>query len=620
LRDSLSQPLASVDRIQRRQEAVRLWIDNPPALQSFRACLTEVRDLERTISRLSVGTGNARDLLALRLALEQTPALKQVLNKAVQASRPPGDEFKELDSARSDCAAGAAGGTAVQLLTELKAQIGELPDLVELLSRAIVDEPPLAVKEGGLIREGFDANLDELRCGSREGKDWIARLQQQEIERTGIASLKVRFNSVFGYYIEVTKANLDKAPPHYIRKQTIANGERFITPELKEMEGKILGAEERGIKLEYELFLRVREAVIAQLPAIQQTASALAQLDVLAAFAETARLFSYCRPDIGDAGVLQIRDGRHPVLDQALTEERFVPNDAELAGVASLNQSAQLSRQAPPQTGEKTGLRGTLSGDAPGETREKVTPQAGALHSIEEQGNDATHPQIMLITGPNMAGKSTYIRQVALLALLAHSGSFIPASSARIDLVDRVFTRIGASDDLARGQSTFMVEMSETANILNNATPRSLVILDEIGRGTSTFDGLSLAWAIVEFLHNQVGAKALFATHYHELTELAARLPRLRNFNVAVREWRDQIVFLRKIVAGGTDKSYGIQVARLAGVPKLVLDRAKEILRNLEESELTPEGNVRQPARQRAEREKLQKLGPPPQLDLFGRE
>ena len=302
------------------------------------------------------------------------------------------------------------------------------------------------------------------------------------------------------------------------------------------MEGKILGAEERSVKLEYELFQRVREAVLGRLAQIQQTAAALAQLDVLGSFAETARLFNYCRPQIGDEGRLFIRDGRHPVLEQNLSEERFVPNDARLDGAT----------------------------------------------------------QIALITGPNMAGKSTYIRQVALLALLAQTGSFIPAAEARIDLVDRIFTRIGASDDLARGQSTFMVEMCETANILNNATPRSLIILDEIGRGTSTFDGLSLAWSIVEHLHNQVGAKTLFATHYHELTELAARLPRLKNFNVAVREWHDQIVFLRKIVEGGTDKSYGIQVARLAGVPKGVLERAKEILRNLEESELTPEGNVRQ--------------------------
>ena len=335
------------------------------------------------------------------------------------------------------------------------------------------------------------------------------------------------------------------------------------------MEGKILGAEERSVKLEYELFLRVREEVLARLPELQQTAGALAQLDVLAAFAETARLYSYCRPQVGTEGILFIRDGRHPVLEQNLSEERFVPNDAELAGSA-------------------------------------------------QSASPTSYPPVVLITGPNMAGKSTYIRQVALLALLAHTGSFVPAAEARIDLIDRIFTRIGASDDLARGQSTFMVEMSETANILNNATPRSLIILDEIGRGTSTFDGLSLAWSIVEHLHNQIGAKTLFATHYHELTELAGRLPRLKNFNVAVREWNDQIVFLRKIVEGGTDKSYGIQVARLAGVPKAVLERAKQILHNLEESELTPEGNVRQSARQRAEREKLKKLAPPPQLDLFG--
>ena len=422
----------------------------------------------------------------------------------------------------------------------------------------------------------------------------------------------MRFNSVFGYYIEVTKANLDKVPPHYIRKQTIANGERFITPELKEMEGKILGAEERSVKLEYELFLRVREAVIARLATIQQTASALAQLDVLASFAETARLFSYCRPQIANDGVLQIRDGRHPVLDQALTEERFVPNDTELASVA------QIFPPSPAPAGQRAEVRGNAPGDSVTEPTGTATPHPDPLPAEGERENHLNFPQIMLITGPNMAGKSTYIRQVALLTLLAHTGAFIPAASARIDLVDRIFTRIGAQDDLATGQSTFMVEMVETANILHHATPRSLVILDEIGRGTSTYDGLAIARAIVEHLHNQVGAKALFATHYHELTELAARLPRLRNFNVAVREWRDQIVFLRKIVPGGTDKSYGIQVARLAGVPKTVLERAREILGNLEESELTPEGNVRKQARHRAEREKLQKLGPPPQLDLFG--
>jgi DNA mismatch repair protein MutS len=322
--------------------------------------------------------------------------------------------------------------------------------------------------------------------------------------------------------------------------------------------------------------------VLAQMARIQQTAAALAQLDVLASFAETARLHSYCRPQVADEGVLQIRDGRHPVLEQSLVDERFVPNDTELG----------------------TGAPSTAS----------ARTESKSKHAETVLGA----PQIALITGPNMAGKSTYIRQVALLTLLAHTGSFIPAAEARIDLVDRIFTRIGASDDLTRGQSTFMVEMTETANILNNATPRSLIVLDEIGRGTSTFDGLSLAWSIVEHLHNQVGAKTLFATHYHELTELSQRLPRLQNFNVAVREWQDQIVFLRKIVAGGTDKSYGIQVARLAGVPAEVLERAKVILGNLEESELTPEGTVRQSARRQQDREKLKQLAPPPQLDLFG--
>jgi DNA mismatch repair protein MutS len=447
------------------------------------------------------------------------------------------------------------------LIEELSAELSEPPDLIELIARAIVDEPPLAVKEGGLIRDGFDSGLDEFRAAMRDGKDWIAKLQQDEITRTGIASLKVRFNSVFGYYIEITKSNLDKVPPQYIRKQTIANGERFITPELKEMEGKILGAEERSVKLEYELFQRVREQVLEQLPRLQKTAAALAQLDVLAAFAETARMHNYCRPEIGEEGIIEIRDGRHPVLEQMPSGERFVPNDISL---------------------------------------------------------DHSERQLLLITGPNMAGKSTFIRQVALITLMAHAGSFVPAASARIDMVDRIFTRIGASDDLARGQSTFMVEMSETANILNNATSRSLIILDEIGRGTSTFDGLSLAWSIVEHLHNVVGAKTLFATHYHELTELAARLPRVKNGNVAVREWNDQIVFLRKIVPGATDKSYGIQVARLAGVPKTVLERAREILGNLEESELTPEGKVRRQPR-RAELEKLKNLAPPPQMDLFAK-
>ncbi len=606
LRNWLTQPLAAVEPIRRRQDAVQSWLANSAALEAFRVKLAEVRDLERTVSRLSVGTGNGRDLHALRLAIEQVPVLKAVGDdvRSLTANAECGVRNAEFSqSLLTSATTGEVGSAPPSLLDDLFAQLTELPALVELISRAIVDEPPLALKEGGLIRDGFDPNLDELRAASRDGKDWIAQLKQQEVERTGIASLKVGFTSVFGYFIEVTKANLAKVPADYIRKQTIANGERFITPELKAMEGKILGAEERAIKLEYELFLRVREEVIGNLAAIQQTAAALAQLDVLASFAEAARHFNYTRPEVADAGQLVLKDARHPVLDQALTEERFVPNDTELAS------STSASPPSPPP-GERAGVRGQA-------TNADASSDANAAHPPSPISH-SPFPQVALITGPNMAGKSTYIRQVALLTLLAHTGSFLPAASARVDLVDRIFTRIGASDDLARGQSTFMVEMSETENILNNGTARSLIILDEIGRGTSTFDGLSLAWSIVEHLHNQIGAKTLFATHYHELTELAARMPRLRNYNVVVREWHDQIIFLRKIVEGGTDKSYGIQVARLAGVPKEVLERAKVILRNLEDSELTPEGTVRQTNRRQQDREKLKQIEANPQLDLFG--
>ncbi len=570
LRDWLTQPLSEIGAIVGRQNAIQSFVESGATLEALRDQLKEVRDIERTISRLSAGTGNARDISALRVGLEKIPTIRQVVSLVgnESANSTSSDEF---DSIREETES-PAEVPATGVLDELLLQLTELPELVDLLARAIVDEPPLTLKDGGLMRDGFDAQLDELRSGMRDGKNWIAKLQQDEIERTGIPSLKVRFNSVFGYFIEVTRTHLDKVPPEYVRKQTIANGERYITPELKEMESKILGAEERSTKLEYELFQRVREDVLARLLEIQQTASALSQLDVLGSFAETARLYNYVRPEIGDSGVLYFRDGRHPVLEQSLMEERFVPNDT------SINTGSCGDDTAAPE-------------------------------------NDIA--QIMLITGPNMAGKSTYIRQVALLALLAHTGSFLPAAEARVDLVDRIFTRIGASDDLSRGQSTFMVEMSETANILNNATERSLVILDEIGRGTSTFDGLSLAWSIVEYLHNQVGARTLFATHYHELTELTGKLRRLKNFNVAVREWNDSIVFLHKIVEGGTDKSYGIQVARLAGVPKEVIDRAKVILRNLEDSELTPEGNVRR-SRKQEDREKLKQVEENPQMDLFG--
>ena len=386
-------------------------------------------------------------------------------------------------------------------------------------------------------------------------------MQQKEIERTGIASLKVRFNSVFGYYIEITQANLDKAPEDYIRKQTIANGERFVTPELKEMEHKIFGAEERANALEFEIFQQIRAAAVEKSVSIQESASAIAALDVLAGLAELARHQGYCRPVINDGDRIEFVDGRHPVLEQTLVEERFVPNDTLL---------------------------------------------------------DNREQQVLIITGPNMAGKSTYIRQVAVLVLMAQVGSYIPAQSATVGLVDRIFTRVGANDDLARGQSTFMVEMNETANILNNATARSLIVLDEIGRGTSTFDGLSIAWAVAEFLHNSVGAKTLFATHYHELTELAVTLPRVKNYNVAVREWHDQVIFLHKIVPGGTDKSYGIQVARLAGLPKEVLARAKEVLGNLEESELSAEGQPKLAKTKKKSKDKKSGVKEVPQMYLFG--
>ena len=412
----------------------------------------------------------------------------------------------------------------------------------------------VAVRHG---RDEFDRDLDELRRASHEGKTWISALQEREIESTGIKSLKVRFNSVFGYFIEITKSNLANAPAHYTRKQTTVGGERFITPELKEIEAKILGADERARHLEYELFQKLREETLRELAPLQKTAAALATLDAICGLAETARLFHYCRPELNDSLRLIIRDGRHPVLDQNLAEEKFVPNDTELDG-------------------EKRRLG--------------------------------------IITGPNMAGKSTYIRQVALIVLLAQIGSFVPAASAEIGLVDRIFTRVGANDDLARGQSTFMVEMNETANIVNNASERSLVILDEIGRGTSTFDGLSIAWSVAEFLHDKIKARVLFATHYHELTKLAQEKSGVFNCNVAVREWNEQIIFLRKIIPGGADKSYGIQVARLAGLPKEILERAKDILSHLEK----PNGAVEAPVRPKGRRAK----SPPaakdkPQLDLL---
>jgi DNA mismatch repair protein MutS len=421
----------------------------------------------------------------------------------------------------------------------------------------LLDDAPLALKDGGIFRDGFNADLDELRGASYEGKNWITALQEKEIESTGIKSLKVRFNSVFGYFIEITKSNLASVPAYYTRKQTTVGGERFITPELKEMEAKILGADERARHLEYQLFQTLRSETLEQLAPLQKTAGAIATLDAICALAETARLFHYCRPTLDDSLRLRIKDGRHPVLDQNLAEEKFVPNDTDL---------------------------------------------------------DGERRRLGIITGPNMAGKSTYIRQVALIVLLAQIGSFVPAASAEIGVVDRIFTRVGANDDLARGQSTFMVEMNETANIVNNATERSLIILDEIGRGTSTFDGLSIAWSVAEFLHDKIKARALFATHYHELTKLAEERGGVFNCNVAVREWNEQIIFLRKIVPGGADKSYGIQVARLAGLPKEILDRAKDILAHLEE----PNGATETPGKTKGGHvKKAAPMSEKPQMDLL---
>jgi len=509
LRDWILHPLRDIKAIGTRQSAIERLLGRPAELGTLREALGGVRDMERASSRLNGQSGNARDLAALAESLERVPAVRAVIDSLTDP---------------------LGGG---ELLGELGSQLDPLDELCATLRSAVVDEPPALVRDGGMIREGFDPALDELRAASREGKDWIARLQEREIERSGIKSLKVRYNSVFGYFIEITKANLGSVPPDYHRKQTTANSERFITPELKEIEGKILGADERARALEMEIFQRLRALVLDALPRIQRTAAALGALDALASLAEVARLHDYCRPVVDDSGALEIEEGRHPVLDLRTVGERFVPNDVSL---------------------------------------------------------DRDGKRFAILTGPNMAGKSTYIRQVALLVLLAQIGSFVPAKRAHIGIVDRIFTRVGASDDLSRGQSTFMVEMNETANIIHNATKDSLVILDEIGRGTSTFDGLSIAWSVAEHLHDKIGCRTLFATHYHELTDLERTRDGVANFNVSVREWNDEVIFLRKIVPGRADQSYGIQVARLAGLPDSLIARAKQILANLEKSELNADG------------------------------
>ncbi|KXK25541.1 MAG: DNA mismatch repair protein MutS [Candidatus Brocadia sinica] len=526
LREWVISPLRVSADIKYRQLGVKELFENSALRRELRDILGNIYDIERIATKVSCGRANARDLVGLKQSLSKLPALKEKL-----------------------------GFCITDILVSLEQQLDVLEEVRILIGTAIVPDPPPTIKEGGLIREGYDASLDELRCVSKNGKSWIANFQAEEIARSGINSLKVGYNKVFGYYIEVTNVHKDNIPQSYIRKQTLKNAERFITPELKDYETKVLTADERARDLEYDLFIQIREKVSVYTARLQRTSEAIAALDVLATLANLAAENRYIMPEITDDLELKIIDGRHPVLDRRLGGESFVPNDIHL---------------------------------------------------------DGTQDKIMVITGPNMAGKSTYIRQVALLVLMAQMGSFIPAKEAVIGTADRIFTRVGASDELSRGQSTFMVEMNETANILNNATERSLIILDEVGRGTSTFDGVSIAWAITEYIYRHIHARTLFATHYHELTELALLFPGIKNFNIAVREWGDEIIFLRKIVDGGTDKSYGIHVARLAGIPKEVIQRARIILNNLEAATLDVNGKPKF-APLKTEQEKKQ----PKQLKLF---
>ncbi len=500
LRDWLLHPLRDLQKLHQRQDALEAFLNQPFVLSQTQEALKGIRDVERTLGRLSQGSGNGRDMRNLSGALQAIPDMRSHLESLIPGAPPA-------------------------LIQDWLERLHEFPELVELLENAIIEEPPVSVKEGGILQDGYNAELDEIRKASSEGKQWIADLQVRESERTGIKSLKIKYNAVFGYFIEITKSNLAQVPDDYHRKQTTSNAERYITPELKEMENKILGADERMRAYEYEEFQKLRERVLTDLRSLQILADTLAEIDVMAGLSEKARLYNYTRPLLNNSKNLYIKDGRHPMLDQNLAEEKFVPNDTTL---------------------------------------------------------DHETNRLLLITGPNMAGKSTYIRQVALLTLMAQVGSFIPAAQAEIGLVDRIFTRVGANDDLARGQSTFMVEMNETASIINNATDKSLIVLDEIGRGTSTFDGLSIAWSVAEHVNDTIQARTLFATHYHEITALALSRPSVQNYNVAVREWNEEIIFLRKIIPGAADRSYGIQVARLAGLPKEVICRAQAILDHLE--------------------------------------
>lgn len=503
LRSFVEQPLIERTEIEERYDAIDEFNTNAITREEIREYLNPVYDLERLITRVTYQTANPRDLIAFRNSIHMLPPIKTLMS-----------DFQS------------------PLLKRLYEQLDTLDELYEFIERSIAEEPPLTLHDGGILKEGYNEEVDRLRKAKTDGKSWLADLEAKEREKTGIKNLKIKYNKVFGYYLEVTNSFKDMVPDYFTRKQTLANAERFITPELKELEDVILGAEDKLIVLEYELFREVRQKVADEVVRIQKTAKAVAQIDVFASLATVAEQNNYCRPKLNEKGLIDIKDGRHPVVERMIQNEMFVANDTYL-----------------------------------------------------DNGSN----RVSIITGPNMAGKSTYMRQSALIVLMAQIGSFVPAKSAKIGIVDRIFTRVGASDDLASGQSTFMVEMSEVANILRNATSNSLLILDEIGRGTSTFDGLSIAWAVVEHISNPrlLGAKTLFATHYHELTELEGKLNSVNNYCIAVKEKGDDIVFLRKIVKGGADKSYGIQVAKLAGVPDNVIERAKEIVEELSNNDIT---------------------------------
>ena len=498
LRRWISDPLIDVKEINNRLEAVKEFKDDIILRGELSSSLKGVYDIERLAGKISYGSANARDLNSLKSSASKLPAIKNML-------------------------ANAKSG----MLRKIYDDLDTLDDIFQLIDKAIVDEPPILITEGGIIKMGYSPEIDELKTAMIDGKTWLVQLEAREREETGIKGLKVGYNKVFGYYLEVTKSYLSQVPDRYIRKQTLTGGERYITEELKELESKVLGAEEKVVALEYKAFTEIREHIKSQIQRLQKSAMAVSQLDVLCSFAQVAEDFNYCMPEVDDSGIIDVKDGRHPVIEKMLPSGAFVANDTYL---------------------------------------------------------DKDSNRVSIITGPNMAGKSTYMRQVALITLMAQIGSFVPATSAHIGVVDKIFTRVGASDDLSMGQSTFMVEMMEVANILKEATANSLVVLDEIGRGTSTYDGLSIAWAVAEYIENKekCGAKTLFATHYHELTQLEDTLEGVKNYSIAVKEKGEDIIFLRKIIPGGTDESYGVHVARLAGVPKAVTQRANEILKKIE--------------------------------------